>query len=129
VPVVAGCAIIDRRTFRTAPAPTAADVARAGLPALPLIVVRFGEPLDQAAIQGAVDLARARNPGAVFDVITPVPVLAPREAQAEALRQGRADAELVADALAAAGAARDHVVIGARADAGAPGREVRVYVR
>lgn len=100
------------------------------MPALPLITIRFATAeLDKAAIRDAVDLARARRPDARFDVITPLSLATSRDAQAEALRQGRADAELVANALAEAGAARDHIEIGARADPGAPAREVRVYVR
>jgi hypothetical protein len=42
----------------------------ARLPALPLLTIRFAEPeLDRVAIATAVDLAFARRPAAIFDVI------------------------------------------------------------
>ena len=105
-------------------------MARATLPALPLITIRFAEAeLDRAALAGAVELALARKPGAVFDVIAPIPAEAPRDAQDAALRQGRAETERVANALAAAGAPRAQIELGLRADPGTPPREVRVYVR
>ena len=95
------------------------------MPTLPLIIVRFdGGDLDTAAIGQAADLARARRPDARFEVVAS---LAPGAGVAAAA--GKSDAERVADALAAAGVARDHIVLGLRADAGAAAREVRVYVR
>ena len=126
-----GCTLIDQRTFRSAPStPGAAELARASLPALPLLTIRFADPeLDRAAIATAVDLALARKPAAIFDVIAPIPTNAPRETQDEAVRQGRADTERVANALAAAGAPRPQIQLGLRADRGDPPREVRVYVR
>ncbi|MCX7384748.1 MAG: hypothetical protein NT133_25765, partial [Alphaproteobacteria bacterium] len=123
LPLLGACTIVDQRSFAAPPtAPQPADVSRLRqLPALPLITVRFATAeLDRAAIRTAVDLARARRPDARFEVVTPIDIAGSREAQAEALRQGRADAELVATALAEAGAARDHIEIGARADPGAP---------
>lgn len=131
LPMLGACTLIDQRTF--APAATAPQQAELqklrALPPLPLITVRLPAELDRAAIRTAVDLARARRPDARFEVITPIDPAAPRASQDAALAQGRADAELVANALAEAGAARDHIEIGARADNGAPDREVRVYVR
>ncbi len=130
--LLAACTIIDQRTFAPpTTGPQQAELERLrSLPALPLMTVRFtGGELDRAAIRGAVELARARRADARFEVITPIDMAGSREAQAEALRQGRADAEVVATALAEAGAARDHIEIGARSDAGAAPREVRVYVR
>src|SRR5207342_1946947 len=101
-----GCTIIDQRTFRSAAhAPGQVEQREATLPPLPLITVRFDAPLDNDAIAGAVELAMARKPGVVFDVIAPIPTAAARPAQEEALLQGRADTEQVATAIAAAGAA------------------------
>ena len=128
--LVTGCTLVDQRTFRSAGAQAGADeLARASLPALPLIVVRFDAPIDQAAITQAVELAQARREAAVFDVIAPIPASASREAQAAAMAQGRADAERVASALAEAGAPRGRIEIGARAEGVAGVREIRVYVR
>ena len=127
---LAGCTLVDQRTFRSPEAQAGADeVARARLPALPLIVVRFDAPIDQSAIAQAVELAQARRPEAVFDVIAPIPATASRAAQEAAMAQGRTDAERVASALAEAGAPRGRIEIGARAEAVAGVREIRVYVR
>ncbi len=101
----------------------------AALPALPLITVRFDAPLDTDAIAGAVQLAIARRPGAMFDVVAPIPTGASRAVQDAAVRQAQADAEQVATAMAAAGADRARIQLGLRADPGVPGREVRVFVR
>ncbi len=128
--LVGGCTLVDQRSFRSAEAQAGADeMARAVLPALPLIVVRFDAPIDQAAIAQAVELAQARRAGAVFEVIVPIAAGAARAVQEAALAQGRADAELVASALAGAGAPRGRIEIGARADGGVSVREIRVYVR
>ncbi len=128
--LAAGCTLVDQRTFRAAGSQAGADeMARAVLPALPLIVVRFDVPIDQAAIAQAVALAQARREAAVFDVIAPIPAGAVRAVQEAALTQGRADAERVATALAEAGAPRGRIEIGARAESGVSVREIRVYVR
>lgn len=110
---------------------TAATPAPTGgaLPALPVLIIRFDQPMDPKAIADAVELAMARKPGAVFDVVAPIPAGASPAAQAEVVRQGREDTERVATAIAAAGAARDHIELGLRADPGTPPREVRVYAR
>ncbi len=128
--VLTGCTLVDQRSFRAeAPAPGQAELARTALPALPLITVRFDAPVDQAAIAGAVDLALARRPDAIFDVIAAIPGTASRAQQEAAMAQGRLDAEQVATALAQAGAARSRIEIGARGDS-VPGlREIRVYLR
>ncbi len=118
---------MDQRTFSRAASLAPAEAAN--LPALPLITVRFDAPLDSDAIAGAVQLAMSRRPGAIFEVVAPVPSGAPRAAQEAAVRQGQADAEQVATAMAAAGADRARIQLGLRADPGVPGREVRVYVR
>ena len=62
--LVGGCTLVDQRSFRSTEAQAGADeMARAVLPALPLIVVRFDAPIDQAAIAQAVELAQARREG------------------------------------------------------------------
>jgi hypothetical protein len=125
-----GCTLVDQRTFRAAEAQAGVDeIARAVLPALPLIVVRFDGPIDRAAIAQAVELAQARREAAVFDVIAPIPTGASPAVQEAALAQGRADAERVASVLAEAGAPRGRIEIGARGERVAGVREIRVYVR
>jgi hypothetical protein len=126
--LVAGCTLIDQRTFRSAASPGPADTATPA-PALPLLTVHVGTESDTDAIPGAVQLAMARNPGTVFEVVAPIPISVPRATQEAAVRQAQGDAEQVATAIAAAGAARDHIQLGLRADPGVPGREVRIYAR
>ncbi|MCW3473111.1 hypothetical protein [Limobrevibacterium gyesilva] len=130
--VLTGCTLVDQRTFqRTPPAPTAEDVARARLPPLPLVVIRFDQ-LDtdyQPALAEAIEAAQARKPDVVFDVLTPIPTGEAREVQERYARQGAEDAAAVANALAAEGVPPDRVHMGYRGDPGTPPREVRVYAR
>jgi hypothetical protein len=124
--------LIDQRDFQASgQAPAAADLARAALPPLPLVVIRFDNPDADFRVDlaNAVNDAVTRKADVQFDVLTPVPLSAPQEAQAQATRQGSADAQLVATALAADGIVPDRVHIGLRGDAGAPPREVLVYAR
>jgi hypothetical protein len=130
--LLAGCTLIDRRTFAPAPAaPSAADLAHARLPTLPLVTIRFGatEPDYGPALTTAVQDAVARKPDATFEVMTPIPSDAPPAVQAAAARQGTEDMRGVANAIAAAGVAQDHVHLGFRGDAGTPPRQVEVFVR
>jgi hypothetical protein len=134
--LLAGCLpwdwrLIDQRTFAPAHAPGAADVARANLPKLPLAVIRF-DNLDadyRPALAEAVEAAQAHKANVEFDVLTPIPTAAAQEVQDRFARQGEADAQEVATALAADGVLPDRVHIGFRGDPGSPPREVRVYVR
>jgi hypothetical protein len=121
--VLSGCTLIDQRSFQiSTPKP---ETTVAALPPLPLVVIRFDQPdLNfRTALAEAVQAAQFRKPDVAFDVITPVPLGgAPTD-------QGRADAQLVANALAAEGVLPDRVHVGLRGDPGNPAREIRVYVR
>ena len=124
--------LVDQGTFRGPPvAPTAADLARARLPPLPLVTIRFDRPdFDSTpALLAAIEQAQARKPDAAFDVLTPVPATADQATQNRYTQQGAIDAQAVATALAAAGVDPERVHIGLRGDPGTPPREVRVYVR
>ena len=127
-----GCTLVDQRTFRgPAPAPTVEDVARAKLPPLPLVVIRFDQPdLDfRPALASAVDAARTRMPDVSFDVLAPIPTSAAPEVQRGYIRQGDADTSDVATALQADGVALEQIHMGFRGDPGSPPREVRIYIR
>lgn len=124
--------LIDQQSFEGPPrAPAPADLARARLPPLPLVVIRFDQPDEdyRPALAAAVNAAQARKPDIGFDVLTPMPTAAPPATQSRFASQGAADAQEVAMALAADGVAPDSIHIGLRGDPGAPVREVRVYAR
>jgi fermentation-respiration switch protein FrsA (DUF1100 family) len=117
---------MDQHTFRPpAPAPSAEDVARAKLPPLPLLIIRFDQPdFDyHPALADAVDAARSRKADVGFEVLAPVPTAG------EPTVQGQADAVDIATALQAIGVPPERIRLGLRADPGAPPREIRVYVR
>jgi len=134
--LLAGCwapdwKLIDQRTFAPTHAPETADVARANLPRLPLVTIRFDDLDDdyRPTLADAVEAAQSRKADVEFDVLTPIPTAAPQDEQEKFTQQGQEDAQEVATALAADGVSPDRVHIGFRGDPGAPAREVRVYVR
>ena len=123
--------LIDQRTFWPPHNPTSADIARANLPPLPLVIIRFDQ-VDydyRPTLADAVQAAETRKPDVEFDVLTPIPTSAAQEVQEKFARQGAADAQEVANALGADGIGPDRVHIGYRGDPGSPPREVRIYVR
>ncbi len=129
---LAGCKLIDQRTFEpAAAAPTAADLARPALPPLPLLTIAFTVPdADwRPAVRDAVRAAEARKRDVVFSVVAPIPTTASRDAQDVATRQGQEDAALVAREVHLNGVPPERIAIGLRGDAGAPRREVRVYAQ
>ncbi len=123
--------LIDQRTFWPATTPGTTDVARANLPKVPLVVIRF-DNLDsnyESALADALVAAQARKADVEFDVLTPMPTTADQAEQDQFARQGEADAQAVAAVLIEDGVPPDRVHIGFRGDPGSPPREVRVYVR
>jgi hypothetical protein len=132
LPLLAGCTLIDQRTFtRTPPAPTAAEAARATLPARPLVSIRFpvADPAWPAQVADAIAAAQSRRPDAQFDILAAIPLTAPEAATQAALQQGEADARAVSEALSRQGVPPDRLHLGLQGDAGTPAREVRIYIR
>jgi len=130
--LLAGCTLVDQRTFQSAaPAPGATEVARARAPLLPLVSIR----MDQAdqdyrpLLAEAVQAAQQRKPDVTFDVLALVPVLAEPAERDRRVAEGARDAQAVAGAMGAAGVASTQLRLGLRGDAGNPAREVRIYVR
>lgn len=128
LPLLAGCTLIDQRTFmRAPPAPGAAEMARPALAARPYIVLTL--PLEgedwARQVADALAEARARRPDAAFDVLAAVPLAGDDAAAA----RGGADARRVADALGRAGVPPELLHVGLQGDAGTPGREVRIFIR
>jgi hypothetical protein len=129
--LLGGCTLVDQRTFQRTPAPAADEIARASLPPLPLLVIRFDQvDTDYGpALSAVVEAAQSHKPDTVFDVLTPIPTKASREVQDRYTAQGAADATDVANALAADGVLPDRIHLGLRGDPGTPPREVRIYGR
>jgi len=129
---VAGCRMVDQRTFEgSTKAPAASDIARADVPKRPLVTIAFTVPdFDwRPALRAAVDSAQARKRDVAFLVVTPVPTSASQQAQDSFIARGRKDAALVAEEIHKDGIASDNITIGLQGDAGSPPREVRVYAR
>jgi hypothetical protein len=129
---LSGCRLVDQRTFERAPAaPTAAALARPGLPKLPVLTIAFvvADADWRPSVHEAVRAALAHKPDAMFAVVTPIPTAAGRDAQDAFTKQGREDATAVAREVQASGATPDHVTIGLQGDAGSPRREVRIYAQ
>lgn len=136
--VLAGCPLIDQRTFERAglfPAAQqlhAGDYAASARPPPPLVTIRFGVPGDNDWGPSLLEAARAaqiRKPDVQFDVVTPIPVSATFAVQNAAGKTGAADASAVATALQADGISADAIHIGSRSDPGNPPRQVEIYVR
>lgn len=129
---LAGCKLIDQRTFESAPkAPTAAQMANRDLPPLPLLTVDPSNPNSdwQSQIADAVLAAEARKPNVTFDVVTPIPTSATQKIQDTYTKNGQEDGQAVATALQADGVPPDHITLSFQGDPGAPPREVRIYAR
>jgi hypothetical protein len=138
---VAGCRLIDQRTFEPAGvAPTAGELGRsgalaggvaAGRPPRPLVTVMPGDLEHdwKPDVLAAVRDALARDPNAAFDIVTPYPTRLGQAARDRAVATGAADAAAVAGVIEADGVAADRLHLGARGDAGQPAREVMILPR
>lgn len=134
LPVLAGCHLVDQRSFdRTAgrkPLPPAAPAHPGPVPVPPLLTVRYDTPDPQyrAALATAVDSARRRKPDVLFSVVVLVPPAGTPAQQVAAAEAARGDGRDVAAAIVADGADIGQVELSARAEPGLTTREVRVYV-
>jgi hypothetical protein len=128
---LAGCKLIDQRTFAPAPEPTPPAAPRSTETRTPLISVVPGTklPTYQALLRSAVRAAQARDPAVRFDVVSVVPASGTLAEQVAAADAARASAAEVAQALIGAGVPESRVSLGARPDPTAHGTEVRVYLR
>ncbi len=129
---LAGCTLIDQRTFNPQAGRKPPDLAGpAGpAPAPPLVTVDFGRPNpDYAAeLHQAVVSAVSRKPDVQFDVVTVVPAAGAPADQVGAATGLTADARAVARAISADGVDDDRIHLLARAEAVAT-RQVQVFVR
>ena len=127
--LLAGCALVDQKTFAPAPEAKAQPVAPPPAavrvdPRTPLVTINFGGPPPDYTelLRYAVHEAQRRDGAVEFDVIAVLPNLT----QASA---GQQDAVSVMRSIAQLGVSASHVHLGLRADPTLKSREVRVYVR
>jgi hypothetical protein len=97
----------------------------------PLVTIGFARPdVDyRQALYNAVSAAVDRSPGVGFDVVAVAPAAGEPAEQARTLATARGNAERVAQSITGMGIPADRVSLGARAEPGVGGNEVRVYVR
>lgn len=127
--LLAGCQLLDQRSFHAAaPAKPATQAAHGRRP---LVVIGFAVPGDtwRVVLSEAVHAAEARKPDVEFEVATPFPAAAPAAAQDASVAIGTKDAELVARALQEDGVPVERISMTLEGDPGAPAREVRIYVK
>ena len=128
--LLAGCALVDQRTF--APAPEAkADSAMAQPAAavkvdarVPLVTVDFSGPPPQyeELLRYAVRAAEMRDRDVHYDVVAMLPT-------ASDAGPGQRDAAMLMRSIMLTGVPAARIHLGLRADPTLSGREVRVYVR
>jgi hypothetical protein len=129
LPLLAGCKLIDQRTFdpRAGMGP---EVPPPPGPPPPLITIDFDkpDPVYETPLRQAVDAALARKPTVNFDVVTIVPAVGTADQQAAAAISIRGDAREVARIIVDQGADIDRVHLLARSQAGVTGRQVQVFI-
>jgi hypothetical protein len=128
--LLAGCALVDQKTF--APAPEAKAESPPPPPAaplkvdarVPLVTVDFSGPPPQyeEMLRYAVRAAEMRDRDVQYDVVAMLP-------NAAAADSGQRDAAVVMRSIMLAGVPPSRIHLGLRADPTVPGREVRIYVR
>lgn len=129
--VLAGCTLVDQRTFNPdAGRPPAIATPPGPPPVVPLVTIDF----DKAAVEyrqpltQAVQQALARKQSAEFDVVTVVPATGTPDQQVAAATAITPDARSVARAINASGVDDSHIHLSARAEPGVSSRQVQVFV-
>ncbi|HUB11691.1 MAG TPA: hypothetical protein VMB34_07010 [Acetobacteraceae bacterium] len=128
--LLAGCALVDQRTFAPAPeakaAPSSAPAPRAVRvdTRTPLVTVDFsGPPPEYRELLGyAVHAAETRDREVQYDVVAMAP-------NVDDFARSQQDATDVMRAVMQEGVPSARIHLGLRADPTLRGREVRVYVR
>ena len=127
--LVAGCTLVDQKTFAPAPEAKAQAAATPAPPPkvdarLPLVTIDFSGPPPQyeELLRYAVRAAELRNRDVQYDIVA----MLPKPADAA---QGQQDAATVMRSIMLAGVPADRIHLGLQDDSTLSGREVRVYVR
>jgi hypothetical protein len=135
--LLSACKLLDQNTFAPSPeVPPKPPPQPATAPDLvdkrvPLLTIGFGTPNPdyKDLLTYAVQQAEDRRPDVAFDVISVVPIGGDTVAQALAASRGSDDAAQVMQAMLALGVPDTRIHLGARTEASATERLVRVYVR
>ena len=127
--LLAGCALVDQKTFAPAPEAKAEAPAQPAPPVkldtrVPLVTVDFSGPPPQyeELLRYAVRAAELRDRDVQYDVVALL-------SNATDAGQGQHDAAAVMRSIMLAGVPAARIHLGLRADPTLAGREVRVYVR
>jgi hypothetical protein len=127
--LLAGCALVDQKTFAPAPEAKAESPPPPAAPIrvdarVPLVTVEFSgpPPHDEERLRYAVRAAEMRDRDVQYDVVAILP-------NAAAADTGQHDAAAVMRSIMLAGVPATRIHLGLRADPTQPGREVRIYVR
>lgn len=126
---LAACRLVDQRTFEPkASGPSAAQL-KPSPPRASALTITFLDPNEDwvPSLRDAVHSAQAHQPDVHFRIVTPVPTSASREVQDRFIKQGAADATMIAREMEAAGVSPDHITVGLRGDPGSPPREASIY--
>ncbi len=128
---LAGCKLIDQRTFTPAPEAATTTPVRSIETRTPLLTVVPGTRLAsyETLLRAAVRDAESRDPSVAFDIVSVVPGTGSFAEQVKAAEADRASAADVAHALMRAGVPSGRINLGARPDPGVHSPDVRVYLR
>ena len=130
--LLAGCTLIDQRTFNPQAGVPAKPPAAPGPPAIvPLVTINLAKAIPDyaASLHQSVANALARKPDVQFDVVSVVPAAGTPAEQVAAATGITADARAIARAINADGVDDGNIHLSARSDAGVTAREVQVFVR
>jgi hypothetical protein len=126
--LLAGCTLVDQRTFethRSTPAPASLSAPVAARP----IAISDGAEGWPARLGTAARDAATRDPDRRFDLVAPVPLAGTEATRADFRARQDDNLRLAATALAAAGIDPSHIRMGYRGDPGAPAGQVELYAR
>ncbi len=129
--LLAGCKLIDQRTFNPhAGEPARVPVAAGPAAVPPLLTIDYNTPNPDyaAAMREAVKQELSRKPDVTFDVTTVVPATGTLAQQVAAASELSADARQVARTISSSGVDDNNVQLSARADPDVKNRQIRVYV-
>jgi hypothetical protein len=122
--LLAGCTLVDQRTFYppAAPAPASLDAKRET--DRPALIIRIGalEPDWHAAVADLVEQSIARQPDARFDIVAAIARNGAAQDQTRAARD-------VAQAIGALGVLPSRTTLGLRTVDEAAGLDIRIFVR
>ena len=122
--LLAGCKLVDQRSFFPPSKPGAAELASVVSADAPVLSLRLGamEPDWHPAIIQLVEATLARQPDATFEVVASIAPNADASAQSRAARD-------IAEAITAQGVQPSRVRLALRTVSGAGMRDILVYVR